>query len=414
MSTTFKLSIISGLLFLSKSWAADVTLPAELPVLQEEPQQLTVSERVTQRYTQAHYRKFLLDAQFASNIFDRYLNMIDYNHNILLASDIEKFKSTRALLGSLLINGKLEELFNLFNLSQERRLQRYQYALSVVERPMDFTGNQFINLDRSKARWPQTEAELDELWDQRVKYDELNLKLSDKSETEIREILKRRYKSAIRRIGQINSEDVFQTIMNSFSHEIDPHTNYLSPRNAEQFNTEMSLSLEGIGATLQSEDDYTVINSMIPGGPASRSNLLKVGDKILSVGQTNQPMVDVVGMRLDDLVEKIKGPKGSKVRLEIQSAAKNAKAHVVTITRDKIRLEDRAVKTTLHTIAGHKIAVLDIPSFYVGLTNDTKVQLQKLEKQKVDSVIIDLRSNGGGALSEAVSLSGLFIPAGSR
>lgn len=412
MSTAFKLSIVSVFLFFSKSWATDVTLPVKLPMLQEEPQQLTVSERVTQRYTQAHYRKFSLDAQFASNIFDRYLNMIDYNHNILLASDIDQFKSTRAQLGALLTNGKLDELFNLFNLSQQRRLQRYQYALSVVALPMSFTANKIINLDRSKAPWPQTEVELNMLWDQRVQYDELNLKLSGKSETEIRETLTRRYKTAIRRMLQINSEDVFQTIMNSFSHEIDPHTNYLSPRNAEQFNTEMSLSLEGIGATLQSEDDYTLINSMVPGGPAARSNLLKVGDKILAVGQTNQPMVDVVGMRLDDLVEKIKGPKGSKVKLEIQSAAKNAKPHVITITRDKIRLEDRAVKTTLHTLKGHKIAVLDIPSFYVGLTNDTKAQLQKLEKQKVESVIIDLRSNGGGALSEAVSLSGLFIPSG--
>ena len=201
--------------------------------------------------------------------------------------------------------------------------------------------------------------------------------------------------------------------MNAFAHEIDPHTNYLSPRNTEQFNTEMSLSLEGIGAVLQqTEDDYTQINSMVAGGPAAKSKSLKVGDRIVGVGQPGKPMVDVIGWRLDDVVELIKGPKGSKVRLEILPAGKGTKTRTITLTRERIRLEDRAVKMSVKTVDGKKVGVLDIPGFYVGLTDDVKVQLQKLEKQNVSSVIIDLRSNGGGALTEAVSLSGLFIPSG--
>lgn len=243
------------------------------------------------------------------------------------------------------------------------------------------------------------------LWDSKVKFDELSLKLTGKTDKEIRETLTRRYKFAIRRLAQTNSEDVFSLAMTAFAREIDPHTNYLSPRNTEQFNTEMSLSLEGIGAVLQMDDDYTVINSMVAGGPAAKSKAISVGDKIVGVGQTGKPMVDVIGWRLDDVVALIKGPKGSKVRLEILPAGKGTKTRTVTLTRERIRLEDRAVKMSVKTVGKEKVGVLDIPGFYVGLTDDVKVQLQKLEKQNVSSVIIDLRSNGGGALTEAVSLS---------
>ncbi len=186
--------------------------------------------------------------------------------------------------------------------------------------------------------------------------------------------------------------------MTAFAREIDPHTNYLSPRNTEQFNTEMSLSLEGIGAVLQMDDDYTVINSMVAGGPAAKSKAISVGDRIVGVGQTGQNMVDVIGWRLDDVVALIKGPKGSKVRLEVLPAGKGTKTRIVTLTRERIRLEDRAVKMSVKTVGKEKVGVLDIPGFYVGLTDDVKVQLQKLEKQNVSSVVIDLRTNGGGAL----------------
>ncbi|XCW73627.1 carboxy terminal-processing peptidase [Kosakonia cowanii] len=390
----------------------DITRADQIPVLKEETQHATVSERVTSRFTRSHYRQFDLDNAFSAKIFTRYLNLLDYSHNVLLASDVEQFSQKKNEIGDELRSGKLDVFYDLYNKAQQRRFERYQYALKVLERPMDFTGNDSFNLDRSKAPWPKDEAELNALWDSKVKYDELSLKLTGKDEKEIRETLSRRYKFAIRRLAQTNSEDVFSLAMTAFAREIDPHTNYLSPRNTEQFNTEMSLSLEGIGAVLQGDDDYTVINSMVAGGPAAKSKAISVGDRIVGVGQTGQNMVDVIGWRLDDVVALIKGPKGSRVRLEILPAGKGTKTRIVTLTRERIRLEDRAVKMSVKTVGKEKVGVLDIPGFYVGLTDDVKVQLQKLEKQNVKSVIIDLRANGGGALTEAVSLSGLFIPSG--
>ncbi|POW56533.1 carboxy terminal-processing peptidase [Candidatus Pantoea alvi] len=413
MNTLLKIGMIAGLLLAGPSFGAEnITRADQIPQLHEDPQDPTVSERVTSRFTRSHYRQFDLDQAFSAKIFDRYLNMLDYNHNVLLASDVAQFADKKTTLGDELRSGKLDVFYDLYNLAQKRRFERYQYALEVLKRPMNFTGNDTIDIDRAKAPWPKDQAELNALWDAKVKYDQLSLKLTGKDEKEIRDVLTKRYNFAIRRLAQSNSEDVFQLAMNAFAHEIDPHTNYLSPRNTEQFNTEMSLSLEGIGAVLQMDDDYTVINSMVAGGPAAKSKAISVGDRIVGVGQPGKPMEDVIGWRLDDVVAKIKGPKGSKVRLEVLPAGKGTKTRTVTLTREKIRLEDRAVKMSVHNVGKQKVGVLDIPGFYVGLTDDVKVQLQKLQKQNVDSVVIDLRTNGGGALTEAVSLSGLFIPSG--
>lgn len=415
MNKFFRVSAIALALFAGASFAADNVAYNinQLPQLRQEPQHATVSERVTSRFTRSHYRQFDLNDDFSKKIFARYLNMLDYNHNVLLASDVAQFKDRETTLDDELKSGQLDTAYALFNLAQKRRFERYEYALSLLKSPMTFDGNDTIDVDRSKSPWPTSTEELNKLWEAKVKYDELNLKLAGKDWPEIQKILTKRYQFAIKRLTQSKSEDVFQLFMNAFAHEIDPHTNYLSPRNTEQFNTEMSLSLEGIGAVLQqTEDDYTQINSMVAGGPAAKSKSLKVGDRIVGVGQPGKPMVDVIGWRLDDVVELIKGPKGSKVRLEILPAGKGTKTRTITLTRERIRLEDRAVKMSVKTVDGKKVGVLDIPGFYVGLTDDVKVQLQKLEKQNVSSVIIDLRSNGGGALTEAVSLSGLFIPSG--
>lgn len=384
----------------------------QLPELKQEPQHSTVSERVTSRFERSHYRQFSLDASFSEKIFNRYLNLLDYSHNVLLASDIAQFDKEKTKVGEYLKKGELQPLYDLFNLAQKRRFERFQYALNRLDKPMDLTGQDKFELDRTKAPWPQTQAELDKLWDEKVKYDWLTLKLSEKTDSEVKETLTKRYKAALRRQTQSQSEDVFQVIMSAFAREIDPHTSYLSPRNTEAFDSEMSLSLEGIGAVLQMDDDYPMINSMVTGGPAAKSKELKVGDKIIAVGQQNKPMVDVVGWRLDDIVALIKGPKGSQVKLEVISDEKGAKPRTITLVREQIRLEDRAVKLTEKVINGDKVAILDIPSFYVGLTNDVKTQLQKVAKDNVSSLVIDLRGNGGGALTEAISLSGLFIPSG--
>ncbi|HDN2511364.1 TPA: carboxy terminal-processing peptidase [Providencia rettgeri] len=385
---------------------------AQLPVLKQSAQHGTVSERVTSRFTRSHYRQFDLDNAFSGKIFDRYLNMLDFGHNVLLQSDVDRYAKDKGKVGQWLEDGKLDAFYDLYNLSQERRFERFKYALARLEQPIDLNATDSIEVDRSKSPWPKDKQELDRLWDQKVRYDWLNLKLSGKDDKEIKEKLTKRYNFALRRLTQAQSEDVFQLIVNSFAREIDPHTSYLSPRNTEQFNSEMSLSLEGIGAVLQQDDENTVINSLVAGGPAAKSKELKVGDKIIGVGQTGKPIVDVVGWRLDDVVALIKGPKGSQVRLEVVSDTKGAKPHIVTIVREQIRLEDRAVKLTIKQQGKDKVAVLDIPGFYVGLTNDVKTQLQNMAKDNVSALIIDLRGNGGGALTEAVSLSGLFIPKG--
>ncbi|MBN3263533.1 carboxy terminal-processing peptidase [Pectobacterium brasiliense] len=413
MNNLVKITAIAGLLLAGSSFANEnITRVEQIPQLHQEPQHATVSDRVASRFLRSHYRQFMLDAQFSEKIFNRYLNMLDYSHNVLLASDVAQFSGQKAQLGDALKSGQLDVPYALYNLAQKRRFERFQYALSLLDKPVDLTGNETFELDRSKAPWPQNVGELNRLWDAKVKYDWLSLKLTGKDDKDIKETLTKRYQFAIRRLAQSNSEDVFQLVMNAFAREIDPHTSYLSPRNTEQFNTEMSLSLEGIGAVLQMDDDYTMINSMVPGGPAAKSKNITVGDRVVGVGQGGKPMVDVIGWRLDDVVALIKGPKGSKVRLEILPAGKGTKTRIVTLTRERIRLEDRAVKMSVKTVGKDKVGVLDIPGFYVGLTDDVKVQLQKLEKQNVSSIVIDLRTNGGGALTEAVGLSGLFIPGG--
>ncbi|SFN42349.1 carboxy terminal-processing peptidase [Xenorhabdus japonica] len=385
---------------------------SQLPDLKPEPQHLTVSSRIVTRFLRSHYRQFYLDADFSGKIFDRYLNQLDYWHNVFLVSDITQFATQKGKLGEELEKGELKLPYDLFNLMQKRRFERYQYVLSRLEQPIDLNGHDKIETDRTKALWPKSVEELNKLWDDKIKFDWINLKLSGKNDKEIKETLTKRYRTLLKRLTQTKSEDVFQNIMMAFAREIDPHTSYLSPRDTEQFNSEMSLSLEGIGAVLQYDDEYISIRSLLAGGPAAKSNSLKIGDKIIGVGPVGKPIVDVVGWRLEDVVALIKGPKGSKVRLEITPSAKGAKNHIVTLTRENIRLEDNAVKMSMKTVGKEKVGVLDIPSFYVGLTHDVKVQLQKLTKEGASSIIIDLRGNGGGALTEAVSLSGLFISTG--
>ncbi|MGB6137347.1 MAG: carboxy terminal-processing peptidase, partial [Shewanella sp.] len=273
--------------------------------------------------------------------------------------------------------------------------------------------------DREDAAWPKDEAEVNELWRQRVKYDALNLKLTGKKWPEIVEVLEKRYNNAIKRLSQTQSEDVFQSVMNAFARSVEPHTSYLSPRNAERFQMEMNLSLEGIGAVLQMDDDYTVIKSLVAGGPAANSEKLSPEDKIIGVGQKGNDIVDVIGWRLDDVVDLIKGPKGSEVVLQIlpKKGGANAKTFEVTITRDKIRLEDRAatskvVEPTEGQYANRKVGVIQIPGFYMNLSQDVAKEITKLEQDNVEGIIIDLRGNGGGALTEATLLTGLFIDMG--
>ncbi|QTG93374.1 carboxy terminal-processing peptidase [Vibrio fluvialis] len=415
MKCRSKLSLIAASLWLAafSVQALEANIHKEdLPLLSPEVQHETASKRVTSRFTRSHYKHFNLDDQFSQAIFERYIEMLDYNRNLFTQADIDSFKDWSVQLDDQLKVGNNQIAFDLYNLSMEKRFDRFQYALSLLDHEITFDTDESIELDRSKAAWPKDQAEVDELWRKRVKYDALNLKLAGKEWPEIKETLAKRYNNAIKRLTQTHSEDVFQLYMNAFARQIDPHTSYLSPRNAEQFQSEMNLSLEGIGAVLQMTDDYTVIRSLVAGGPASNSKQLGEGDRIIGVGQDGEDIVDVIGWRLDDVVQLIKGPKGTKVKLQVLPDGKDAKSHVVTIVRDKIRLEDRAVKSEIIEKDGKKIGVLEVPSFYVGLSQDTDKLITELKAKDVDGIIVDLRNNGGGALTEATALSGLFITSG--
>lgn len=385
---------------------------SDLPQLAPEQQHATASKRVASRFTRSHYKHFSLDDKFSSQVFDRYIEMLDYNKSFLTASDVKQFERWRNQFDDQLKSGDTSGAFDIFNKVLQRRFDRYQFAMSQLDTEIKFDKDEDFIIDRSELEWPKNQAELNEIWRKRVKYDALNLKLAGKNWKEIQETLGKRYNNAVKRLTQTHSEDVFQLYMNAFSREVDPHTSYLSPRNAEQFQSEMNLSLEGIGAVLQVKDDYTTIQSLVAGGPAASSKKLAAGDRIIGVGQDGEKIVDIIGWRLDDVVQLIKGPKGSKVILDVLPEGKNSKSYTVTIVRDKIRLEDRAVKSEVKTFEGKKIGVIEVPSFYVGLSEDTKKELVKLNDQKVDGVVIDLRNNGGGALTEATALSGLFISSG--
>ncbi|MGB5120603.1 MAG: carboxy terminal-processing peptidase [Vibrio fluvialis] len=415
MKCRSKLSLIAASLWLAafSVQALEANIHKEdLPLLSPEVQHETASKRVTSRFTRSHYKHFNLDDQFSQAIFERYIEMLDYNRNLFTQADIDSFKDWSVQLDDQLKVGNNQIAFDLYNLSMEKRFDRFQYALSLLDHEITFDTDESIEFDRSKAAWPKDQAEVDELWRKRVKYDALNLKLAGKEWPEIKETLAKRYNNAIKRLTQTHSEDVFQLYMNAFARQIDPHTSYLSPRNAEQFQSEMNLSLEGIGAVLQMTDDYTVIRSLVAGGPASNSKQLGEGDRIIGVGQDGEDIVDVIGWRLDDVVQLIKGPKGTKVKLQVLPDGKDAKSYVVIIVRDKIRLEDRAVKSEIIEKDGKKIGVLEVPSFYVGLSQDTDKLITELKEKNVDGIIVDLRNNGGGALTEATALSGLFITSG--
>ncbi|MFT5298528.1 MAG: carboxyl-terminal processing protease [Colwellia sp.] len=391
-----------------------------LPILAPESQHATSSKRVTAQFSRSHYTQVKMDDALSEKIFDRYIKQLDYARNVFLATDIDAFQKYRFEFDRVIARGKLDVAYEIFNLNQQRRLERYEYALNLLEKEsFDFTKDEVYNFDREEADWPKDIEELNALWRLKVKYDALNLTLTGKEWPKIQEVLGKRYRYAIKRLKQSESEDVFQVVMNSFARVVEPHTSYLSPRNAERFQMDMNLSLEGIGAVLRAEEDYTVINSVVPGGPADKSKNVKPKDRIVGVAQDKDKFEDVIGWRLDDVVDLIKGPKGTTVRLQIlpAEAEDDAVIKVVTIVRDKIILEDRAAKSEVYfenkdDVNSKKIGVITIPSFYNNLSRDVKKELDKLKAEQVSGIIVDLRGNGGGSLREATLLTGLFIEKG--
>ena len=401
-------------IFVNSSFAVEPQIKESALVIPKPNDQHSIStKRGTARLTQSHYEKFKLDDEFASKIFNRYIDFLDPAHNTFLQSDVEEMRGKYGTkLDDQLYAGELGAAFDMYDLMTKRRYERYKYALSLLDKEPDLKANDQIEVERDKAPFPKTTAEADKLWEERVKNDIINLYLKEKKWPEIKKTLVKRYDLAIKRLTQIKADDILQTYLNAFAREIDPHTSYLSPRAAKAFQESMNLSLEGIGATLSMEDDITSIRSLVPGAPAARSKKISVGDKIVGVGQGEKGEIeDVIGWRLDDVVDKIKGKKGSIVRLEIEPE-KGGKTKIISLTRDKVRIEDSAAKLSMDKVDGKNIAVIKIPSFYIGLTSDVRTLLAQMKEKKADALIIDLRENGGGSLTEVIELSGLFIKEG--
>jgi carboxyl-terminal processing protease len=393
------------------------------------PEEDQLINTILSRY---HYRKFKLNDSLSSVIFDRFLKSLDNSKNFFYESDIKDLENYRNKLDDDIQDGDLNPSYKIFNTFKKRVIERTDYVDTLLKKEFDFTKDEKLLIDRSDVPWIKTRQEMDDLWRKKIKNDALNLKLAGKKWDSIQETLKKRYENFRRAINQYTSEDVFQLFMNSYSESIDPHTNYLSPSTSENFKIDMSRSLEGIGAQLQQEDDYTKVNEVIPGGPAYRSGLLKRNDKIIGVAQGDDgEIVDIIGWRVSDVVKLIRGPKGTTVRLQIISADEgpNAIPHEIKIVRDKVTLEEQSAKKDVLDINNNntpfKIGVITIPAFYIDFearqkgdpnykstTRDVKKLIAELKKEKVDGIVIDLRNNGGGSLDEAVQLTGLFIKDG--
>jgi len=379
-----------------------------------------------------HYKPEAFDTKMSQQVFDRYLDSLDADRLFFTQADIDRFTPARDTLGDAIRNKDLSVPFAIFNLYLERIGERTAYARAELKKGFDFGKDESYQYQREKAPWAKSDAEVNDLWRKRVKNDWLRLKLAGKDEAKIREMLDKRYANYLDRVRQLSGEDAFSIFLNAYAMTIEPHTNYLSPRQAENFEIAMRLSLEGIGAVLQRDDDYTAIREVVPGGPASLSGKVKVGDRIVGVGQGEHgPIADVIGWRLDDVVEKIRGAKDTTVRLEIlpADAGPDGKHITIALVRKKVAVEEQAAKSSIiETKDGdvsHKIGVITLPTFYQDFeahrrgdanyksaTRDVARLLADLKKQNVEGVLIDLRNNGGGSLDEATTLTGLFIDKG--
>ncbi len=378
-----------------------------------------------------HYRKVSLDNALSGEILEAYLDALDPNRSYFLSRDIQEFKRHRYRFDDYLRAGELKPAYAVFAVFRKRVEERIAYARQLVNQDFDFSAHESYRIDRREDSWTTDRETLDEIWRKRVKNDVLSLRLEGVAREEIVDVLDKRYERIARRTAQLSSDDVFSLFINAYVSAIEPHTAYFSPRSSENFRIRMSLSLEGIGAVLQMDDDYTRIRRVVPGGPAENSGELGDGDRIVGVAQGEEAFVDVIGWRLDDVVELIRGPKGTVVRLSIlpKDAGAHGPTRIVSLVRNKIKLEEQAAQSSVLDVAGEngpmRIGVIELPTFYVDFdarargesdyrstTRDVKRLLQELQQDGVAGIVIDLRGNGGGSLSEATSLTGLFIESG--
>lgn len=427
-----KLSSIIVLAFWVWCGVADAKVnPVSVDRLFATPEHRKATEIINQFLHRYHYRKRQLDDELSVLIFERYLASLDPNRSYFMASDIDSFEKYRYRLDDAIRDTELDPAFEIFKVLRKRLKERVDYAVEILSRDFDYKIDEEFVLDRSEMTWASNVAEFDEIWRKRVKNDSLSLRLAGKSDTEIAAILEKRYRRLFDRVSQFTSEDVYQTFINAYTASIEPHTSYFDRRASENFKIRMSLSLEGIGAALQSENEFTVVRRIITGGPADQSGLLHVDDRITGVAQGKDEIIDVIGWRLPDVVDLIRGPKGTVVRLEIlpKATAPDGPTKIITLVRNTIKLEEQAAKKEIIKLpVSHgtvKIGVIRVPTFYTDFeareqgekgfrstTRDVRRLLHELEEENVRGILIDLRGNGGGSLAEATELTGLFIRAG--
>ncbi len=432
-------SIIRHLLLPALMSLAVLTLPAvgkqlEPGSIDYTKIQSETATEILKKLHDRHYLKLQVDDQFSSRLLGSYIDRLDGNRSFFLQSDIDEFEPLRHKLDDHLQQGNLDSGYLIFNRYQQRLISRLEHIVenlpAIVEK-MDFSIDESLELDRSNATWPKSLAETDELWRKRIKSRVIALRLTGKEQEDIVTLLRKRYLNQLNRVKQSNSEDVFQIYMNAIASLYDPHTNYLSPTTSENFNINMSLSLEGIGAVLQTEDEYTKVVRLVHAGPADKQGQLQPSDRIVAVAQDGEDFQDVVGLRLDEVVQLIRGEKGTKVRLEVipVNAATSDENVIIEIIRDTVKLEEQSAKKKVIDILRNdeliKVGVIDIPAFYIDFeawrngdpnyrstTRDVSKLLTELVEEGVEGIIIDLRDNGGGSLLEANQLTGLFIESG--
>ncbi|WP_313517031.1 carboxy terminal-processing peptidase [Pseudomonas sp.] len=414
---------------------AKTNAPHSWDALQPDREQVIASLNVVELLKRHHYNKPPLNDERSVKIYEGYLKALDPSRSYFTAGDIAEFDKWRTQFDDFLKGGNLDPGFAIYRRHLDRLEERLNFALAMLDKGVeniDFSVDEDLLTDREKAPWAKNTAELDDLWRKRVKDEVLRLKLAHKEPKAIQELLTKRYRNQLARLDQTRSEDVFSAYINAFAQTYDPHTNYLSPDNAENFDINMSLSLEGIGAVLQNDNDNVKVVRLVPAGPAEKSKQISPADKIVGVAQGDDEMVDVIGWRLDEVVKLIRGPKGSKVRLEVIPASNGPNdqtSKVVSITREAVKLEEQAAKKSVlkleHAGREYKLGVIELPAFYLDFkayragdpdykstTRDVKKLLGELQEEKVDGVVIDLRNNGGGSLQEATDLTGLFIEQG--
>jgi carboxyl-terminal processing protease len=394
----------------------------------EQAQTAYLSAQLLGRY---HYKAQPLDDAMSEKIFDRYLKSLDPERLFFTQADVDSFADARTRLDDAIQTGNLAVPFAMFQRYEQRAVERLSAARELLKQGFDFTQKESYPYARDKAPWPRDDAEARDLWRKRAKNDWLRLKLAGKDDKTIRETLTKRYDNYLARTQRNKSDDVFQIFMNAYAMSIEPHTNYLGRSASDDFDISMRLSLMGIGAVLQERDEYITIRELVPGGPAAKSGKLAVGDRIVGVGQAEGSVTDVVGSRVDEVVKLIRGAKDTKVLLDIlpADAGPDGKHKLVSLVRDKIKLEEQAAKKSVIKLgegaATRKVGVITLPAFYEDFegrrrgdkefrsaSRDVARLIEELKKEKIDGLLIDLRSNGGGSLREAVDLTGLFIDKG--